>query len=169
MAVLILRPNANGDHIGFTNQYPTSGSHYDKVDDVTPDDGSTCIYSTGDVYDLFALPNHTTESGTIDYVQVYSRCTTVFPEDVLGVWEKIKTHGSEYEGDLHTVTDSWTDTYYTWTNNPYTGSPWTWTEIDLMQIGIRVSGVASISCTQVYAYIVFTPTATSKSLGYVLG
>jgi hypothetical protein len=40
-----LRPSANGTLQGIPNQYPASGSHYDKVDEETPDEDSTRVYS----------------------------------------------------------------------------------------------------------------------------
>jgi hypothetical protein len=45
MAQENLRPNSNGTYQQVYNQKPTSGQHYDKVDEVTPDYGTTAIYS----------------------------------------------------------------------------------------------------------------------------
>ncbi len=40
------RPNAAGDDTDIASQYPDSGAHWDKVNDVTPDDYTTYIYTS---------------------------------------------------------------------------------------------------------------------------
>lgn len=46
MAAVTLRPNANGDVVSFTGQFPASGAHYDKVDEVVADEDTTYVYNT---------------------------------------------------------------------------------------------------------------------------
>jgi hypothetical protein len=71
-----LRPNAAGDETNIPTQYPATGYHWDKVDDVTSDDGSTFIVTGLKSYkrDLYNLPAHS-GSGTINKITVYVRCT----------------------------------------------------------------------------------------------
>lgn len=73
-----LRPNAAGDETNITYQYPSTGYHWDKVDEVTADDGSTCVTTTDDttyIRDLYNLPA-STGSGTINKITVYARLYT---------------------------------------------------------------------------------------------
>jgi hypothetical protein len=43
---VVLRPNAAGDETNITYQGPSSGAHWDKVDEATADDFSTYVYTT---------------------------------------------------------------------------------------------------------------------------
>jgi hypothetical protein len=76
MATEILRPDAAGDETNIGGQYPNSTYHWDKVDEVSADDSTTCVYSADyNVYrrDLYALPAPT-GSGTISKITVFVRC-----------------------------------------------------------------------------------------------
>ncbi len=67
------RPNAVGDDTNISSQYPDSGSHWDKVDDVTADDYSTYVYTNSTSYlrDLFNISDHSTGIGAIDSVTAH--------------------------------------------------------------------------------------------------
>jgi len=69
------RPNAAGDDANIASQYPGSGAHWDKVDDVTADDYSTYIYNNSTSYqrDLYGIPDHSTGFGAINNVTAYFR------------------------------------------------------------------------------------------------
>jgi len=57
----ILLPNAPGDETDITTQYPSTGEHWDKVDDMPADDGKTYLSSTFfNQYrtDLYNLADH---------------------------------------------------------------------------------------------------------------
>ncbi len=70
-----LRPNAVGDATNISSQEPSSGPHWDKVDETTADDLSTYVYTTSTSYeqDLYHIPDHSSGSGTINSVTVYFR------------------------------------------------------------------------------------------------
>jgi len=53
----------------------------------------------------------------------------------------------------------WDNYSQTWSTNPATSQPWTWTEIDALQAGVRLhdDGDGYAQCTQVYAEINYTP------------
>ena len=77
MATEILRPNSAGDETNIPYQSPDTGEHWDKVDDITPDDDLTALYCGNGTYrDLYNLPNHSVGSGTINKITVYIRCNT---------------------------------------------------------------------------------------------
>jgi len=86
MATEILRPDGVGSETAIDTQYPVTGAHWDKVDDVIPDHsigtgdsltkvGSTCVYQTtpdlGPKRDLCNLPAHSIGSGIIDQIEVF--------------------------------------------------------------------------------------------------
>jgi len=79
-----LRPDAAGDLTEFTNQIPATGSHYDKVDEVSADDDTTYVGGGGDtiapsVYVLIkenGVTSAESHAATASYVtNSYSRLT----------------------------------------------------------------------------------------------
>jgi hypothetical protein len=73
-----------------------------------------------------------------------------------------RTHNSNYYDNGTPTTmpsgGAWQNYSKVWTTNPNTGSAWTWTEIDSLQIGIRLydDGSGQPECTQVYAEVNYT-------------
>ncbi|MFC1903267.1 hypothetical protein ACFLW9_00050 [Chloroflexota bacterium] len=67
-----LRPNAAGDETNIALQYPATGAHWEKVDDVTSDNYTTYVHTHSKTYqrDLYNIPDHTA-SGVINNVTVY--------------------------------------------------------------------------------------------------
>ncbi len=103
-----LRPNAAGDLTQLLSQYPSSGEHWDKVDEVTSDDDST-------------------------YIQGGSSGVNVALTSVV-----IKENGvTTTKPDIHwSTTSSYVSRSFQWTTKPSNGQPWTWTDIDNLQIGV---------------------------------
>jgi len=161
-ADLYLIPNANGCNIDFT---PVGeAENWECVDDPrrVPDDDDTYNYSTcSDLnYDLYALPNHTTEIGTINYVQVYSRAKShILAQHADGVYKIIATDNAcanVYKSDDIDLTTNYLTYNKTWTTNPRTDNAWLWTDIDNLQIGAECS---SPSVTYPTQYLTIRPTA----------
>lgn len=168
---LTLRPNANGTLQEYNNQFPASGSHYDKVDEAVADDSTTYIYNTVTSYktDTFGIPNHTTETGTINYVKVYYKHLEANGQAAY-TKAAVYTHTTLYVGTAYNSGGSWAVSSHQWDTNPNTSSAWTWDEIDALEIG--VSGIATAlpaysNVTQVYVEVNYTtnvpPTVTSVS------
>ncbi|RLE46909.1 MAG: hypothetical protein DRJ31_09535, partial [Candidatus Methanomethylicota archaeon] len=162
-----LRPNAVGD-LTELDQTPTSGANWDKVDEASPDGDSTYVETNSWTmeHDLYNLPSHATGSGTINYVRVYmvARNTTTSPARA-SAHTYLKTNGASYNGTTEWLTDTYASYSYQWNNNPQSGNPWTWTEIDNLQVGVGLqapkgSGPPSgryARCTQVYVEVNYTP------------
>ncbi len=158
---IIYRPNAAGDETAITEQFPDSGEHWDKVDEVTSDNDTTYV-QTDQVWreDLFNLPNHSTQTagGTINYVEAYMVAKTmVTPIETTG-YTHIQTNGTEYNGTSENLTLSYAAYSYQWSNNPETTTPWTWNEIDALQIGVGLRKPESNQYsrgTQVYTKVSF--------------
>ena len=161
-----LRPNGVGDLDECDDQYPHSGEHWDKVDDVTPDDnqtwaGSSLVHSTPT--DLFTLPNGS-QIGDISKVTLYIRARTApQPEDTFKI--VIKTHGTLYYSE-EIGPGCWFENYTkVWTKNPYTNKSWTWDEIADLQIGYQtfvVIPVTSLIITQEYVEVEYNVGTTDK-------
>lgn len=134
-----LRPNGAGSETAITTQYPASTEHWDKVDEETPDDGTTYV-SAGSAFvwqrDLYALPDHT-GSGTINSVTVYARLKDDAGSRSTGKIS-IRTNGTTYDTSAYALTTSWANFSNVWTTNPNTSSAWTWDEIDALEAGISL-------------------------------
>ena len=107
--------------------------------EITSDEGGSFNYCYSSVvppvtkYDLYALSNHTTETGEISYIKLYARCVSG-SSGVAAI--KIKTGGTEYTGSSMNLSPVYTNYSYTWSTNPQTGAAWTWADIDDLQAGI---------------------------------
>lgn len=161
-----LRPTADGDETGI--EYPASPPHWTEVDDVTPDGDST--YVSTELYqyqeDLYNIANHTAGTGQINYVRVYMLGKEESEQAPANGYVHIKTNGVEYNGTAVDFPINVYATYsYQWNNNPQTGNPWTWSEIDDLQIGVGLMYCKPNQwsrVTQVYAEINYTPLSYSS-------
>lgn len=143
---LYLIPNADGCHIDLTPIGDTN--NWECVDDpiATPDEDTTHVHSkaTNLKYDLYGLPNHTTEIGTINYVQVFTRAKSqTFSQHEDGIYKILITDNActnIYKSADMDLTASTYKTYSnTWSTNPRRDAPWTWDDIDNLQIGLECS------------------------------
>ncbi|MFH0914678.1 MAG: hypothetical protein V1849_05285, partial [Chloroflexota bacterium] len=120
---VIVRPVGFGDDTEIQAQYPASGFHWDKMDDVTPDDDATYVRATSSAYrrDLYQIADTAADMGVITRVTVYFR----FAGSAGTGYAKaaIQTYGRVYEGAEYSQNGH---TYITqseiWTDNPYTGA-----------------------------------------------
>jgi hypothetical protein len=71
-----------------------------------------------------------------------------------------RTHDTDYESDDIAPTDVFADYCETRTVNPYTGSAWTWDEVNNLQIGARASALTgddNIKVSEFWVEVVYTP------------
>ena len=161
-----LRPNAAGDETLISFQEPNTGQHWDKVDEAISDGDSTYVETNSVDYqeDLYNVGNHITGSGTINYVKAYIVARNTDTPERQSAYVHLKTNGSEYNGPELWLTTSYATYSYQWNNNPQTGNPWTWTEIDNLQAGLGLRGGRTTGgpggrysrCTQVYVEVNYT-------------
>jgi len=172
MADQTLRPSSAGDE---TNLTPVGATYnWDCVDDLTPDDDTTRVYENGGMSatwkrDLYNLQNSAAD-GTIVRVEVHARIKNQG-------YIVLKTGSTVYESDLFSYgADIWGNAVWHWNKNPETGLAWTWTQIDSLQVGVKLCGTYSSqkgggiahesACTQIYiiaATVVVVPTPTTQS------
>ncbi len=160
LASLILRPNAAGDETNIPYQYPNSTYHWDKVDEITADYSDTYIdtYSNPNYQrDLFNLPasGHSDEiitSITI-YCYIWGGSYPGFPR--LKTTQKSGTTITDGAEQIIYEVATWVLKSETFTINPATGSPYTWAEIDALQIGICMANEQNqiFPCTQIYVEV----------------
>ncbi|GAG41230.1 unnamed protein product, partial [marine sediment metagenome] len=152
----ILRPIGVGSTTGMS-QFPATGSNWDKVDEVIEDSDGTYVYANSTAYDLYATSDHT-GSGTINSVTIHMLIARE-GSGPTGGYTMLRTEGTDYQGASHFTNstqpnyEEFTEVY---TNNPSTLLPWTWTQVDAMEIGVR-RGMGPLRVTQVYAVVDYTP------------
>lgn len=159
-ATEILRPNADGSYTE-CNRHGAS-SNYRCVDEAIADEGSTYIYSSGGatMLDTYHIQNRSEATGTINSVTVYARLRADGPSAQMAQIVT-RTHYTDYYGSdiLYLGYGGWANYSETWSTNPHTGQAWTWSEIQYLQIGIKLNdlGHGYPECTQVYAEVNYTP------------
>jgi hypothetical protein len=159
-ATEILRPNANGSYCQC--EHYGASTNYRCVDEAIADESSTYVRSSGGatLMDTYHIQNRSEATGTINYVTVYARVRAT-GESAQEAQIVIRTHSTDYYGtnNLLLTADGWANYSDNWTTNPYTGSAWTWSEIQYLQIGVKLDdlGDGYPECTQVYAEVNYTP------------
>ena len=109
-----------------------------------PDDDTTYVYNVTDSkVDLYTLPNQSV-TGTINYVQVYSRAkSNEYTQAQTGVYHILVAPAGVctdyYESDDINLVTSYKTYNNVWTENPKTSVAWVWADIDLLCIGQRAT------------------------------
>lgn len=157
MSILTLRPNGIGSEEAL---YPGYGDHdYTKVDEEVADDATTYVTnsSSSELRDLYTLPNHSTESGTINSITIYIRGQNIIYGNT-NFYPSLRSGSTTIDGSVTVISqDAWTTRSQTWTTNPVTSAAWTWAEIDALEIGCKMGQYGGL--TQVYVEIDYTETA----------
>ena len=174
-----LRPNAAGDETNIDDQHPNTGEeHWEDVDEAASDGDSS--YVSTEYWDwqedLYNITDHSVGSGNINYVKVYAVAKSERERNA-NLYIHIKTNGVEYNSPQVTTTTSYATYTYQWSTNPQTGQPWTWDEIDALQIGVGIKNPQPhrwTRVTQVYAEVNYTqisyhPTGTVTSVNLLSG
>ena len=148
----ILRPNGAGS----LSQLTSSGcsNNWECVDEETSDDDASYVEGSGSSWndDLYSVENSSVSSGTIDSLIIYMNCwgsnSARKAETIL------RTNNNNYNGSSNNLSSSYTTYTTLYITNPNTSSPWTWTEIDNLEIGqsIKQNG----RCTQVWVEVFYT-------------
>jgi len=118
--------------------------NYDCVDDIwyTPNDETDYVESTSTdavEYDLYDAINHTTETGTINYVKLISRAKSYnAAQSSNGTYINFCSVGTlELNGvNEAPITSSYHDYYSVFYTNP-SSVTWTWSDIDNLKFGVK--------------------------------
>ena len=144
MATVTLRPNADGTYRQFLIYPTTPTTHYDKVDEVTPNDAVDYVHScfgdgaAHDVVDTYLKPATGIPAGSkINSVTLYTRGLVVpTPAGLRVYWGYALFEGGVLTASTVWRYTAWTTTYYTFTTNPRTGLPWTVSEVEALEFGV---------------------------------
>lgn len=118
--------------------------------------------------DTFTLPTTLIPAGsTINWLKVHAWCG--LSQTGSGFYKiVIYTHSTLYNGIEYSPPDTyWHFITEQWTNNPYTGSPWTIAELNALEIGVALLSTAvgpytyGTWCTQIYTEVDYDPPVSS--------
>jgi len=169
----ILRPIAPGIRCSIPTEVgDPCPDHWKNVDEEIPDEELTMLNQPlplwgGWAYDFFIIQELPTLPLEIDYITVTSRCRReggLVNQRVLRVG--VRTHGvTTWQAPWVPVISTWRD--YTWSKalNPVTGMPWTYQEINDLQIAVDIynfpiEGVWEYCLvTQMFLVVTFKPQA----------
>ncbi len=151
---LILRPNAVGTYSQCDPYYDYP--NYRCVDEETSDGNSTYVRTSSGAteIDTYNIDNHGSVSDTVNSITIHIRSRGDGDYQYQHSAETvIRTHDTDYFDSYMLLPYSYTGISTTYTVNPYTGSAWTWDEIDALEIGVRQidGGNGRAYTTQVYA------------------
>jgi len=128
--------------------YPTSpATHFDKVDDpaTMPNDDTDYVFGNAmppSLLDMYNLMNHTSETGTINYVQVFTRAKSYPVSQAASGEYKHKIicgTGTALSSNYAPLTTSYQLLGTSWTKRPADNLAWTWADIDALLAGVLCS------------------------------
>lgn len=140
--ILMMQPDSAGDVTQLARGGTDTGANWSQVNEIPPDGDTTYVYSsTAGQYDLYGLTSGSVLVGPTDsvarvYIESRSRNVSATGENIrLG----LKTGGTEYwSSDIPVTTSYGRYEANTWTVNPDTGNPWTISDLDNLQAGVKV-------------------------------
>jgi len=153
-----LRPNAAGDYASWQSQYPSTGEHWDKVAEVTPDEGDTYIKcdTVEKVWDAYNLGDTSIPVGfTINSVRVYFRFRGYDGADYCNVTPGLRLGTSETTGTEISRAEATYATYSEILARPGGGS-WAVSDLNSLQVRIGGRGYYYNYTTQVYVVVDYT-------------
>lgn len=122
--------------------------NYQCVDEVwsSPNSDTDYVYSSvtdSVATDFYGLPNHTTETGTINYVRVVAVVSSgSFDQSSSGTYrlllQDVGTSVVSYGVNRAPITIGYKKYYETFTSRP-SGGGWTWPDIDNLNVGLDLS------------------------------
>ena len=136
MTTEILRPDGVGDLTQLWSN--EAGNNYLFVDEASQDGDTTYVYtSSPDRADLYALPSTGIgASDTINSVTLKAYIKRFDASDYKGLIG-IKTESTEYWGDQISFGADYALATRVYSTNPDTGSAWTVTQLNALQIGAK--------------------------------
>ena len=166
---LTLRPTGVGNYAQHTT-FPATDANWECVDEVIPNDATDNVRSASESVpvteiDSYTTENHTTEVGAITKVVMYFRGRSTTWPGINHMAPMIRLSGTDEFGTYVELPQTpWTTYAEDFATKPG-GGPWTWADIDNMEIGIRSYKnytYTMLFCTQVYAIVHYNESINPK-------
>lgn len=139
VAVEWLSANANGNSSQLTGSDADSTNNYLHVDDSTSIDGDTSYVESAvsGNKDTYGVANPSSTPGTIHAVipTIRARKTDAGPMNVVPV---VRSGGADYDQTAEALGDSYAAKKVLLTTDPATGSAWTASAVNNMEVGLKV-------------------------------
>jgi len=149
---LYLYPNAAGNMTQLTS---SGGANYTCIDEerLDYDDDTSYVYNfaVSVASDIYIIPDHTTESGAINYVQVYGRAKAhSYGPSSVATYKLLVQVGSTAtkKSTNFNLSNTYNPFTYIWTSQPTDSTIWSWNAIDNLKIGVECSSPSIIDATQ---------------------
>lgn len=168
-SVITLRPNAAGSQCNIEGETGCSAcpDHYTCVDEIVPDDGTSCVRTDETSYqrDLYNIeaPDAIPDGATINFIEICFRCET----DGGYAKPSLRGNGIVTDGNEVLVGMGWTTYSQQWNTNPADGQPWEKSDISSLQIGVALrysGGKYGVDCTQVHVKVSYSPPLQYKDI-----
>ncbi|MHA2271974.1 MAG: DUF2341 domain-containing protein [Candidatus Hodarchaeales archaeon] len=154
---LVLRPNGNDTNPELT----VVGSTYnwDAVNEKRTDFLTSYVYSSASSYltDNYTVMDAPVITGAaIDTVTITAMARR--SSGAAQLRTALSTHSTIFWGAEKSLTLSWSSYSTHYQTNPFTGSPWTWAEVNSMHIGVSLKGdgTSFANCTQLWVEVNYT-------------
>ena len=158
---LTLRPASEGRYTDFDLQFPSGGfwNTWDKVDDVSTDDDSTYIEATNNG---FGDKNHSFEppffslpaDSVIDSIKVFAYVKKIGSTNA-GINIMLNNFQRETWSPFTSLTENYAFYSLTYSINPWTGQPWTISEVRDLDFGVNAN-IGTVRVTQIYMEITYS-------------
>ncbi len=168
-----IRPNAAGDATAISTQFPDSGEHWDKVDEVVADNDTTYIrtLNAGSEVDFYNIetPSFTGTSQSNISVNVTYRFRGT-SADTIYCQPRLKLGGNISAGTNQNHSSTSYTTYNEQVSRPGGGS-WVASDFESLQVGVMLTGtgIEFSVLTQVYVTVTYTPVLTVTATGVTTG
>jgi len=157
---LVLRPDGDGTETDW------AGSHTD-WDDVTPDKDTTHVSAgAGDLNETSTLKDYAAEAWPISKVAVTALARQTGDDERMRLILLIG--GDEYHSKLLKPTKTFAPHTYEWGENPATSSPWTWSDINALEAGVKSvqfgpAWAGELRVTQLYIEVSSPPSISTNA------
>ncbi|HEY7878793.1 MAG TPA: hypothetical protein VIC55_11230 [Gemmatimonadaceae bacterium] len=153
-----LRPTGAGTYTEWGEMFGSGTTHWDRVDDVAPDDTGSYIMDntwSGTERDSYQLSD--TSLSSISSVEVVARAARITTNDNNDVKLFIHSGSVDAESVAKPLSMSWGEVSNVWTTDPATSGPWTQSAVNALQAGVRDAmgggGGGGVGVTQVYVIV----------------
>lgn len=129
-----IKPNATGNSTQWT---PSAGNNWECVDDIPPGFSDYIKTNTVDKLDTYGLSDLTGSIQSIESVQVEAWCGKSGVPTPGHVQLGLRTNSNNYFSGNVDIPMNDSRVLNIWENNPYTGLPWTVSDVNSLEAGIK--------------------------------
>jgi hypothetical protein len=136
-STMTIRPNGQGNYVGWSNTGCGSGSNEWKCVDENPANTSDYLYtSSKNTKESFAFQDTGLGTVTINSVTLYYYAK-YYSSSKYRIQPLIRSSSTDYLGNIYNVSSSYAYISQAYATNPATGSAWTKAQVDALEAGMN--------------------------------